>query len=131
MASHAEEFEQSIQEFASFPGVTHYIILNSEAVPIRWEGWDNEGDGYVEVVKIAALLSDLCLSAQYACNSLLDPSESTLEKIRLHTDQNEIIIALGRECTLVAFQYAAPVVSVVDQTPIIKEDPNIPPPPAP
>lgn len=52
-----------------------------------------------------------------------------MEKIRLRTKENEIIIAPGRECTLIVYQKYIPPQSLIDKTPIEKEEHQAPPPP--
>ena len=55
--------------------------------------------------KSCALVNDLVQKSKAAVEALLDPSENTVEYIRLHTGKNkEIIIAPAREYTLIAVQ---------------------------
>ena len=56
-------------------------------------------------VQYCALVNDLVQKSKAAVEALLDPSENTVEYIRLHTGKNkEIIIAPAREYTLIAVQ---------------------------
>lgn len=84
-AREPNELEQALADITTNKSITNYLIINSEGinlkfllfigVPIRWEGWDTEGDGYNEVVKVSAVMSDLVMKAQKACADLLEPGE--------------------------------------------------------
>ena len=39
MAGAPVEVEEALNNLAGEGGVTHYLIINMEGVPIRWSGW--------------------------------------------------------------------------------------------
>ena len=39
MANAPNELEDALNALAGEGGVSHYLIINTEGVPIRWNGW--------------------------------------------------------------------------------------------
>ena len=83
-------------------GVTEYLICNSEGIAIKAHNMDHK-----KAVQYCALVNGLVQKSQAALSTLLDPSESTAEYLRLRTNKREIIIAPGKDYTVVVVQQAS------------------------
>ena len=101
MAANAtNEVDNAMKKLLTNPGVTQYLICNADGIAIKYHNMD-----WKTAVQYCALVNDLVQKSKAAVEALLDPSENTVEYIRLHTGKNkEIIIAPAREYTLIAVQ---------------------------
>jgi predicted regulator of Ras-like GTPase activity (Roadblock/LC7/MglB family) len=101
MAANAtNEVDNAMKKLLTNPGVTQYLICNADGIAIKYHNMD-----WKTAVQYCALVNDLVQKSKAAVEALLDPSENTVEYIRLHTAKNkEIIIAPAREYTLIAVQ---------------------------
>ena len=99
-ANQTNEVDNAMKKLLTNPGVTQYLICNADGIAIKYHNMD-----WKTAVQYCALVNDLVQKSKTAVESLLDPSENTVEYIRLHTGKNkEIIIAPAREYTLIAVQ---------------------------
>ena len=101
MAANAtNEVDNAMKKLLTNPGVTSYLICNADGIAIKYHNME-----WKKAVQYCALVNDLVQKSKAAVEALLDPSENTVEYIRLHTGKNkEIIIAPAREYTLIAVQ---------------------------
>ena len=81
------EVDNALRKLLSNPGVTQYVIFNSEAIPIKM--WNMKP---TTAVHYCALVSGLIAKCNRAVPNLLEPAESTIEYLRLHTEKNKEIM---------------------------------------
>ena len=93
------EVEVVMKKLLENDGVKQYLICNSEGIAIKAHNMDQK-----KAVQYCALVNGLVQKSQAALSTLLDPSENTAEYLRLRTKQREIIIAPGKDYTLVVVQ---------------------------
>jgi predicted regulator of Ras-like GTPase activity (Roadblock/LC7/MglB family) len=90
----------ALQQISELKGVTHYLVMQTDGIPLRWSGWEE----YSKVVQVAALTLNFGAKAQSYIPRLLDDADESLKSVRLRTAENEIIIAPGKHVILVVFQ---------------------------
>ena len=96
----SNEVDNAMRKLLTNPGVTQYLIFNSEGIPIKT--WNMSA---ATAVHYCALVSNLVAKCNRAVPDLLEPAESTIDYLRLHTEKNkEIIVAPHKDFTLVAVQ---------------------------
>ena len=92
------EVEAVMKKLLDNKGVSEYLICNSDGIAIK-STMDQK-----KAVQYCALVNGLVQKSQAALSTLLDPSESTAEYLRLRTNKREIIIAPGKDYTVVVVQ---------------------------
>ena len=92
------EVEAVMKKLMENKGVSEYLICNSDGISIK-STMDHK-----KAVQYCALVNGLVQKSQAALSTLLDPSESTAEYLRLRTNKREIIIAPGKDYTVVVVQ---------------------------
>ena len=101
---HASEVDNAIKQLLANPGVTQYVIANTDGIPIKHHNMD-----WKKAVQYCALVSDLVNKSHTAVGLLMEASENKVEYLRLHTAKNkEIIIAPEKDYTLIAVQEPQP-----------------------
>ena len=93
------EVEVVMKKLLENDGVTQYLICNSEGIAIKAHNMDQK-----KAVQYCALVNGLVQKSQAALSTLLEPSENTAEYLRLRTKKREIIIAPGKDYTVVVVQ---------------------------
>ena len=93
------DLQLALTQIKGLDGVTHYLIMSTDGVPLKYYGW---GEEYKKVVQVAALLLDFALKSKNYLPKLLEGNE--MKNIRLRTKFQEILVAPGRNCILVVFQ---------------------------
>ena len=93
------EVEVVMKKLLENDGVKQYLICNSDGIAIKAHNMDQN-----KAVQYCALVNGLVQKSQAALSTLLDPSENTAEYLRLRTKKREIIIAPGKDYTLVVVQ---------------------------
>jgi hypothetical protein len=96
MTDHHNDLEEALNGLAAEGGVTHYLIINPEGVPIRWSGWGKQKEDLDEITQLSALTMGLASKCKHHVKSLLEPGENGVETFRLRTLKNEIIVAPGK-----------------------------------
>ena len=92
------EVEAVMKKLLDNKGVSEYLICNSDGIAIK------STMDQIKAVQYCALVNGLVQKSQAALSTLLDPSESTAEYLRLRTNKREIIIAPGKDYTVVVVQ---------------------------
>ena len=85
-ANQTNEVDNAMKKLLTNPGVTQYLICNADGIAIKYHNMD-----WKTAVQYCALVNDLVQKSKSAVESLLDPSENTVEYIRLHTGKNKEI----------------------------------------
>lgn len=98
--NNAKEVDTVLKKLMSNPGVSKCLILNADGIAIKAVGMESK-----TAVQYCALVNDLVQKSQAAMAMLMDPSESAVEYLRLHTaNKKELIISPGKDYTVVAVQ---------------------------
>ena len=98
--NNTKEVDNVLKKLMGNPGVTKCLILNADGIAIKAVGMESK-----TAVQYCALVNDLVQKSQAAMAMLMDPSESAVEYLRLHTsNKKELIISPGKDYTVVAVQ---------------------------
>lgn len=81
------------------PGVKAYLIINSDGIPIKQQGMD-----YNRALHLSAVITDLTAKSQQYFRELMERGENDIENIRLMTSKHEVIVAPGKDYSMIVLQ---------------------------
>ena len=71
MAGQPSELETTLNALLAEDGVTHYLVINRDGVPLRWSGWKSTTADYNKVVHVSALIQGFAAKARQYVSELL------------------------------------------------------------